>query len=469
MTIRRYTANKDTTITNAYKENLITTATASNMGASDSMELFFIYGQASSASTELARSLIQFPISDITSDRSAGTIPASGSVNFVLRVFNVEHPFTLPRDFTVLVKPVSSSWEEGVGLDMETFSHLDAANWISSSDGTAWTTPGGDYHASPLYSQSFTNGFEDLEVDVTSLVEEWISGAKDNYGVGLMLTSSQETGSNSYYTKRFSARGSEFWFNRPTLEARWDNSRKDDRGFFFRSSSVATAAENLNQIFFYNFVRGQLRDLPNLGQGSAIYVSLHTSASGGEQLTTMPTTAITGGWAATGVYSASVAVNTTASVVYDKWFSGSTYYHTGTIITKAFGDDATWDPTPTYVTTCTNLRQRYSNDETARFRFFTRKRDWCPNVYTKLQARARPHIVEDAYWRLLRTTDDKVVIAYGTGSTNHTRLSYDVSGSFFDLDLSMLEKGFAYSIGLLYNVNGMYIEQPVDFKFRLED
>ena len=42
MGIKRYTANADTTITNAYKANLQTRGTGSNMGLADSLEVFHI-------------------------------------------------------------------------------------------------------------------------------------------------------------------------------------------------------------------------------------------------------------------------------------------------------------------------------------------------------------------------------------------------------------------------------------------
>ena len=45
MGVKRYVASKDTTITNAYKSNLSTRGTGSNMGAADVLELFSIYGQ----------------------------------------------------------------------------------------------------------------------------------------------------------------------------------------------------------------------------------------------------------------------------------------------------------------------------------------------------------------------------------------------------------------------------------------
>ena len=54
MAIKKYTANADTTITNAFNSNLTTRGTGSNMGASDVLEVFSIYGQQASSSAELS-------------------------------------------------------------------------------------------------------------------------------------------------------------------------------------------------------------------------------------------------------------------------------------------------------------------------------------------------------------------------------------------------------------------------------
>ena len=113
MSIKRFVANKDTTITNAYQENYSTLGVNANMGEADSLEIFSIYGQVGSSSLEKSRLLVQFPTDDISQQRSIGGIPASGSVEFYLRLFNVKHPFTVPRKFTATINPLSQSWEEG--------------------------------------------------------------------------------------------------------------------------------------------------------------------------------------------------------------------------------------------------------------------------------------------------------------------------------------------------------------------
>ena len=82
MTVLRYTASLDNTITNAFQPDTTTRATGSNMGGADILEVFSIYGNDGTGSVELSRALIQFPIDKIKEDRDAGKLPASGSVLF---------------------------------------------------------------------------------------------------------------------------------------------------------------------------------------------------------------------------------------------------------------------------------------------------------------------------------------------------------------------------------------------------
>jgi hypothetical protein len=54
----------------------------------------------------------------------------------------------------------------------------------------------------------------------------------------------------SYYTKKFFARSSEFYFDRPNIEARWDSTRRDNRGNFYFSSSLAPARRQPKHFVF---------------------------------------------------------------------------------------------------------------------------------------------------------------------------------------------------------------------------
>tara|TARA_Y100000310_G_scaffold339106_1_gene430765 strand:+ start:3891 stop:5462 length:1572 start_codon:yes stop_codon:yes gene_type:complete len=522
MAIKRYFADKNNTITTAFGRDLLTRGTGSNMGLADSLEVFSIYAQATSSSYEEARILIQFPITSsvvagvttILDDRDAGLIPASGSVDFYLRVYNVATDQPLARNFTLVASPLSQSWQEGSGVDLDGYTDLTydgtGSNWMNAKAHTYWTnnsartltqsTDGGSYLSaswmgSPItdynefnYSQTFgPQGTGDLELKITGLVEQWIKGTSasgyGNYGVGLMLTSSEANAAKSYYTKRFSARESEYFFSRPVIEARWDSSIKDNRGNFTVSSSALNSSDNLNVLYLYNYVNGQPTNLNKVGT-DPINVRIYTSGSGGELVDAVGSgtfeykAAITGGWVSTGVYSASFALDTSASLVSDRWFTGSSYgagidtagtiiYYTGSFKPTKFDSLGNYYISRV-VTTLTNLASSYNRGDKTRLRLFTRLKDWSPTIYTVSSTQIQNHFIDSAYYKIYRVIDDKVVVAYGTGSLNQTKLSYDVSGSYFDLDTSLLEAGYSYGIKFIYYINGAYEQQPETFKFRVD-
>tara|TARA_R100000008_G_C3587681_1_gene173876 strand:+ start:10642 stop:12168 length:1527 start_codon:yes stop_codon:yes gene_type:complete len=508
MAIKRYFADADTSITNAYKPNLTERGVSGNMGQSDILEVFSIYAQESTSSSELERILIKFPVTGSTSkymsyDREQSNIPESGSVSFYLRMFNARHSQTTPKNFDLIVSAVSSSrttaWDEGTGLDMENYSDEYPANWTSavassSADGGAWTAEGGDFYTdtSSSFTASFDSGFEDINLDITPLVEQWINssgnvlGSKSNHGLLIKLDSAQEDAETSYYTKKFFARGSQYFFKRPYIEARWDSSKKDDRGNFYYSSSLAPAEDNLNTIYLYNYVRGQLKNIPAIGTGS-IFVSIFSGSSdntepsasklalsAGGGVVTSGHTNITGAYVSTGIYSASFAFTGSTSLtrIFDVWHKDHVEYFTSSIdpksLTQVWSGNS-MNPNQQFVSKITNLKSSYSTQNTsARFRLYTRKKDWSPSIYSVASQDAPIDLVEDSYYKVSRVNDDCEVISYGTGSDNNTRLCFDTSGSYFDLDMSLLEADNTYSIKFVFYLNGQYVEQEEEFKFRVD-
>ena len=571
MAIKKYKANADTTIVNAYQKNFRIRGTGSNAGEADVLEVYSIYGLVTTSSAELSRALVKFPITDVSTDRTNGVLPASGSVSFYLRMFNAPHSKTVPADYKLSVLAVSQSWQEGTGLDLEGYKDLtkgnSGANWMSASNTAYWTDTagsvlaGGSYHTGSsdtetfLLTQSFTTGLEDLEVDITPIVEQWIAGTYTNYGLGVHMSASYEAyisgtantivsrmpgelaldaedttqsviynpsgSTKSYYTKRFFARGSQYFFKRPVIEARWDDKITDDRGDFYFSSSLATAADNLNTIYLYNYVRGKLADIPALGDDKRIYVSLFSGSVGGfyadqgggdgddmapsdipiSGTTSANTGSVqilsadnssfvssdnklvaTGGIVSTGIYSASFAFtgSTLLETVYDVWFTGShtttsafdaiTQYFTGTIKPVTLRAEQS-NSHPTYYLNITNLQQKYRGNQTPRFNLFVREKYWNPTIYTKATATAQSATVVSASYRVFRTLDAYDAIPYGTGSDLHTLMSYDESGNYFDLDMNLLEPGYEYGLKFSFYDNQLssWVEQDKVFKFRVED
>jgi hypothetical protein len=484
MAIKRYTADADTTITNAFEANLVLRGTGSNMGAADSLAVFSIYGQTSSSagqSSEESRILIQFPVQDIIADRAANILPDPGSVSFYLKMFNAKHPFTLARDFTLTVSPISQSWQEGSGLDMDEYKDLTyngiGSNWIRHGSTGPWTAAGGDYLSTPSYDVDFPNGWEDLTLDISTVVEDWIAGTytSGNCGVGVQLSSSLAGASQSYYLKKFFARSSEFFYKRPVIEARWDSRVQDDRCAFYYSSSLAPAADNLNTLYFYNYIRGRLVDYGG-NLGVSFYSSSAGAPAGSALLTAFPgATTVNAAHISTGIYGVTMALTAAATplaAINDVWRDVDSGEE---LITGSFSPEIfpVYQSAPTfnYVTALTNLKANYSREETARFRFFIRQRNWDPNMYVVATNTIPNECIASASYKIMRLTDELDVVSYGTGSDLSTYMSYDVDGNYFDLDMSLLEADYMYGIKLAYYNDsiGSWVEQPEIFKFRIEE
>jgi hypothetical protein len=460
--------------------------------------------------------LVQFDTDKINEDRNNGALPASGNVSWHLNLYNAPHAFQTPKNFSMTVQAISASWQEGRGLDMENYSDETyegtGSNWIlrgASGDGfAAWTNPGGDFLSNELilsssgyddYSVSFVDGTENLTLDVSDLMEKWLNGDTTNYGFGIKLADAFETGSYSYYTKKFFARSSEYFFYRPNLEARWDDTKKDNAANFVLSSSLATGDDNLNTIFLYNYVKGRLKNIPesdNHADPYTVYVSIYSGSTGniynklglpvGGGVVASGDLNVTGGifigpeGAVDGIYTASFATTSSVESIYPVWhYEDIVTYHTGSEIEVNNINAYNYNPNQKYLTTIDNLKPIYSQEENARFRLFVREKNWNPNNYTVMQSELKPEVIEDAYYSVYRVTDNYEVIPFGTGSNiaplatgsseSYTRLSYDVSGNYFDLSMDLLQPGYQYGIKLAYYINGDYREQEEVFKFKVEE
>ncbi len=501
MALKRYFSNADNHITNAFQENLTIRGTGSNMGSSDVLEIFAIQGQVSNSAgltSELSRALIQFPISSVITDRTAGNIPASGSVSFFLKMYNAEHTRTTPTNYTLTITQVSSSWQEGVGMDMEQYRDktfdVRGSNWIRRSASTSWTSEGGDYHASPTATATMEKGYEHIEVDVSEFVEQWIRGAagstpaddpvgKQNYGFGVQLSSDYESGEKSYYTKKLFGRGTQFFHKRPVLEARWDSARRDNRGDLYISSSIVPASDNLNNLYLYNYVRGALRDIA--GDASAVPTMKLYYASGSVPEGTArgflnSSNSAVGSLAATrlskGIYYTQFAltksvVTSTYPYVIDVWEYDSTEFFTGSAISPKTHKFTAHNLSNNYVVNVPNIKKSYGRDETARFRLYVRQKNWSPNIYNVAVSTPENTMIPTASYEICREVDNFKVIPYGTGSNMHTVLSHDVSGNYFDIDMSLFEAGYSYKMKFAFYDDGVsdYVEQPYEFKFRVRE
>ena len=513
MPIKKYLANSDNVVTNKfiYKDGTLERNTGSNAGAADIVEVFSLYGRRENeTSQELARTLIKFPVDQIISDRSAGTIPDSGSVTFKLKLYNAKHFYSLPFGYDIQVAAISSDWQEGFGVDLESYGDTTkdqiGSNWMRRSGSTSWSTPGGDYHtdSSSSFTQHQAIATKDLDIDITELVEQWMTGSsgggKDNYGVIIKLTDQYEahhsssTGTFSgsvvhnpsgsylsYYTKMYFGRGTEFFYKRPVIEAQYTDNVKDDRGKFYFSSSAAPAEYNLNSLYMYNYIGGKLRDiggsntnLPTMKlyyssgstpEGTALYFRNSSNAA---------VNSLVASRVDTGIYKASFsvtggAVTTTYPYIVDVWSTGSEELVTGSAISPIKRAMQESSVTGRHIVSLPNLMPEYHKSDIARIRMYVRKKNWSPNIYTVAKSKPDSLIIVSGSYRILRTVDGFEAQAYGTGSVKYSDLSYDGDGNYFDINMDSLEAGFQYTIKVAFydDHTTKFQEQPYDFKFRV--
>lgn len=456
MGLKRIFATQDNTISNAFKENLVYRATGSNMGAADILEVFSIYGQQTTSSIEKSRAMVQFDLTELSS------VPAGAS--YYLKMFNCPHGETNPFHFNLDVQPISSSWSEGVGLDMHSYSDSGYSNWISRSSSAGWNTQGGDI-LNVSASQYFDTGVEDLEVDVTSIVNSWLSSSYANNGFIIKLPDALETSTEtSYYTKRFFSRSSEYYVKRPVLEARWTDTIFDDRAQIFRSSSLLST-ENTYNIYLYNIWNSQYKNIPSIGTG-AIFVSLYGTLGGTELA------GFTGSYVSTGTYKTQIYINSTSSTIYDVWKDGSgNELYTGSFTLNQYSAQNQSNKLSDKIVAVQNLKSFYKQTETARFRTFIRDKNWQPNIYTVATSEIQNQTLSNLYFYSYRVQDEFEIIPVQTSSLyNYTKMQYDISGNYTDINMSLYEPGYMYVIGFYTkDADGYITRLREEFKFRVEE
>ena len=292
-----------------------------------------------------------------------------------------------------------------------------------------------------------------------------------------------------YYTKKFFARGTEFFFKRPCIEARFDDHIGDDRENFYKSSSLATGPENLNTLYMYNYTRRGLSNIPALSSNQdgsdqvkgqhLMKISLYSKIDKEADAITLP---IGGGvtdnnanfaWAylhETGIYSASLAYTGSATKVYDVWSdqNGNQLFTGSAIYVKNNKPLPFNNADEEYVVSISNLNPVYRTKDKPTLRLNVRKKDHQPNIYTVASSKIENEVLYNVYYRAYRIIDEQEVISYGSGSVPHTKMSYDSSGSYFKVDMSLFEPGYMYALEISTDSYEQNIVNKDQFKFRVE-
>lgn len=455
--IYRIRCGKDTTITNYRRFNVA--MTGSNSGLSETLQIFRVAPISSSVAYitgSSARILAEFDLSAYCALTASGEIPSVSSL-FYLKLKNQEHANTLPSSYDIEIERLARQWDEGRGLDLERYADKYVANWDKARSNVWWTTPGSDVTGSLIATQHFDYGDEDLDCNVSSLVNSWLSGGIPNNGFLIHLSSTLETGSSDYYIKQFHSRHTHFKDNAPYLEARWDDSIRDDRSNFI--------FDNTGSLYLYNIIRGQLTNIIGVGTGNNVMTVKINDLSGTIKTVSASFTGLTG------IYSASFAIVSSSysgSLFSDRWYSGSTTFMTGNFTPSNNFSVPTLTQNK-YIIHVTNLKNEYEQDEKVRFNLFARPVDYNPATVLTASSTIQGSIITKAYYKIINDRTKDVVIPFGTGSVETTRLSYNGNGNYFDFYMSSLSPGNVYRIVLLVQENNTRQIIDKSFKFKIVD
>lgn len=166
------------------------------------------------------------------------------------KVLDPEYEFdtlnkNISASFDLICFPLNKDWDEGRGYDLAKENYLvkqqgnplvsGYSNWDYATTLTAWDEPG--VYTNPTaataittYSiQHFDLGNEDIDMDITPIVNSWLSGGSTNYGLGIAYSREFEliSGSSRYVASFFTKHTNSAY--KPYIEATYNQTFQDDR------------------------------------------------------------------------------------------------------------------------------------------------------------------------------------------------------------------------------------------------
>jgi len=491
---RILTASKDTYVTNKIINNSFR-ATDANVGNAGTLDLFKLYDENqlgdSKNQIELSRLLIKFPVKEIQKMDTAGTIDINdSSFKCEIKLHDVYGGQTVPSNFTAILFPLGQEFDEGTGFDVVSYSDVMSSNYITASiaggEAIKWNQPGalasGSLGASNIDvyvsgslagpagtstvslspTQTFETGREDLLIDVTKIVSGTVSGQIPDYGFLIGLSGSFEKNKRSYFVKRFASRNVQIASLRPKMIVRFDDSQTDRHSdFIFNVTSSA---------YLRNYHYGESANIISGAAGTTLTgenCMILKIESGSFKKTYNVSQALLGRHRQEGVYSASFAVssfdtilyneaNITGSVTFNEVWSNSqetvAYLSASLTIKKedrSFGDLKNQN---NLLVTVLNVNDEYRSGEIVNIRVFAENRD--RNItFVRTPYEKKSQIFAEMYYRVRDVNDGKILIDFDK-TLNSTRLSTDSNGMFFTFHTDSLPVGRMYSFDFLIRRNG---------------
>jgi hypothetical protein len=201
-----------------------------NFGGDEILEIEKTYDRSSlngTVTASISRALLQFDLSEISQSIVDGDIT---NPVFTLVLKTIESKEVI-SEYTIVAEPISESWIRGTGKKYDDYT-VEGVSWNyrqaaglmpwggTGSFSGSIVSPGGTVTV-PTASQAFSYEASDIKMDVTEIVNAWMSGAIPNFG--LRLRHSGENDNVDYGILRFFSSKTHTIYS-PSLMVSWDDS-----------------------------------------------------------------------------------------------------------------------------------------------------------------------------------------------------------------------------------------------------
>jgi hypothetical protein len=199
-----------------------------NAGRDEILEVGKVYY---GANKDIARSLIKFDVINMA-------IPSGSTIYLNLKSAQAEE---LPLEYTIYANAVSQSWTMGTGTKFDNISS-DGVSWKYRNGDTKWqdnviagtaiftsgttgsaNAEGGTWYTSSEASQSYNYEEADLRMNVTGIVNMWLSGSLPNNGFIIHHSLENESDNTDYGLLKFFSKETSTIYE-PKLEVVFDDS-----------------------------------------------------------------------------------------------------------------------------------------------------------------------------------------------------------------------------------------------------
>ena len=208
-----------------------------NAGLDEILELEKVV--TSETMIEVSRILINFKVSQSVANLRTDGYLTTGSLNSTLKLYSLEAVNT-PVEYSIECYPISQSWTLGTGKVSYIPVLTNGVSWEYATETVLWrtgsfasgvsssyfTTAGGcNWYQASSSKQAFEYSpiTQDLNLDVSNIVNAWLSGSLNEQGFIIKISGSLEYNTDTYGPIQFFSSETNTIYP-PRLELAWDDS-----------------------------------------------------------------------------------------------------------------------------------------------------------------------------------------------------------------------------------------------------